>query len=159
MELKSSSASSGRIIRAKKLQLQLRFLFRLVHPCHYIWPQWTRKHMFLLIWSKRIFTELALQSTSCNVHLCVCLCAPSQNTQFLVTWRLLVGGHIANICLQSHNYSFIFSVSITFCVPQLFWGFFGILNQPNVDQPSVNQPTVDTGGVSRWRVCCCGCRR
>ena len=50
--------------------------------------------------------------------------------------------------------SFSFSSSSTFF---LFFQVFGFFSQSSVDKPTVIQPTVYNGGISRGRVCACGC--
>ena len=93
-----------------------------------------------------IFTELAtrtIQSISCDVRLSV----PSWKPRFSVDWRLLVKEHIANISIPLDV--LFFAVLLIFCILKKKF-FFGVF---------ANHSTVHSGGVSRGRVCGCGCWR
>ena len=79
---------------------------------------------------------------------CVCLCVLWQKPNILVDWRLLVEDHITNIgkpldvlrCCFFNDF-----LAFEFCLE--LWVF------------AIQPKFVHNGGVSRGRVCGCGCWR
>ena len=98
------------------------------------------ENLFSLHWSAK-----SIQFISRNIRESpVCLCAPSWKTCFPMDLRLLIYEHIANLGIPLDIYVFLLFNDF------LGWFFFafGVF---------VNQPTLHNGGVSRWKVCGCGC--